>query len=502
MASVGIHHVTVVSGDAQACHDFWGGVLGLPLVKKTVNFDDPQTYHLYYGDATGSPGTLLTFFPYGAIRKGRVGRGQATAVALAVPAGEIEVWAGRLEAAKLPMERSQRRGETVLSCHDPDGLPVEIVGVDGLSGEGFVGVHSVTLRVPEVGPTRKVLETLGYTPGEQVDNRLRMTADTTIGKHVDLIEAGNTPAGAGGAGTIHHVAFRVGDDEDELATRKQMIGLGLQPTPVIDRDYFHSVYFREPGGVLFELATDPPGMAIDEEPDKLGQSLRLPKQYEHAREQIEAGIRPLVQPVSGPVFAHAWHPTPGAPSTLLALHGTGGDENDLVPLARKLDAKANVLSPRGRVDESGMPRFFRRHAEGVFDEESIVSEATALAAWLDAQAVRYGFERTAVDAVGYSNGANVAAAALLLRATSLRNLALVRPMATLDRLLPQPANDLSGHRVLLLAGKDDRIAPRETVEALRDQLQAAGADVTLEWQDAGHELTGGDLDAAKRFLKG
>ncbi len=186
----------------------------------------------------------------------------------------------------------------------------------------------------------------------------------------------------------------------------------------------------------------------------------------------------------------------------MALHGTGGDENDLIGLATKLDASANILSPRGRVDERGMPRFFRRLAEGVFDEDSVVREATALAGWLETQAQRYDFEASAVDAVGYSNGANIASAAMLLAPSALRSLVLLRPMVPLDKQRPDPLPDLSGKRVLLLAGERDPIAPPDHVNALAELLQSAGANVETAWQPAGHELTGGDIDAAGRFLQG
>ncbi len=265
MAATGIHHVTAVSDDAQANRDFWAGLLSLRAIKKTVNFDDPQTYHLYYGDKVGTPGTILTFFPYAGARKGRIGRGQATALALAVPMASIDWWRTRLETSGVVVDSQERHGEHVLTFVDPDGLPVELVGTeDGVTGwdggtvpanHAIRGVHSVTLQVPSAEATRQVLHKLGYT-----GDGLRLTADAQVGRYVDLVEVGSAAAGVGGAGTIHHVAFRVGDDDNELAVRQEIASMGLQPTPVIDRQYFHSVYFREPGGVLFELATDAPGL--------------------------------------------------------------------------------------------------------------------------------------------------------------------------------------------------------------------------------------------------
>ncbi|MEM7809430.1 MAG: VOC family protein [Planctomycetota bacterium] len=502
MPATGIHHITAISSDAQANRDFWAGLLGLRAVKKTVNFDDPETYHLYYGDEVGSPGAILTFFPYAGARQGRVGRGMATAVVLAVPQASLDWWRSRLDEAGIVVTDIELHGDARLAFVDPDGLPVELVGVEtdttGWGGgtvpadHAILGVHSVTLAVPTADATRQVLHQLGYT-----GDGLRLTADAALGKYVDLVEVGSASAGVGGAGTIHHVAFRVGDDDDELAVRLKVVGMGLQPTPVIDRQYFHSVYFREPGGVLFELATDPPGFDADEPRESLGEALKLPPQYESNRAAIEKGVRPLLPATDGPVFVHRWEPAGNADRVLLALHGTGGDENDLIPLARQASPTASILSPRGRVDENGMPRFFRRLREGVFDEASIVREANALATWLSTQAGRYDFDASAVDAIGYSNGANIASAVLLLRPESLRSLVLLRPMIPLT---PDPLPDLSGRRVLLLAGQRDPIAPPDHVEALATLLKSAGADVTTTYHPAGHELTQADVQAAGAFF--
>jgi predicted esterase/catechol 2,3-dioxygenase-like lactoylglutathione lyase family enzyme len=504
----GIHHVTAIASDAQANVDFWAGLLGLRKVKTTVNFDDPLAYHLYYGDTTGSPGTILTFFPYKRARSGTRGRGQAAAVSLAIPAGTLDFWGKRLAAHDVPFEAQTRFGESLLSFEDPDGLAVELVESEqsatpwahgGIAREHAIhGVHSVTLWVPQVEPTAKVLETLGFARSDEDHGRWRYRTDAIIGRFVDLRPIGSQPGGVGGAGTIHHVAFRAADDADELRLRQAVTDLGLRPTEVIDRDYFHSVYFREPGGVLFEIATDPPGFATDEPADSLGEELRVPAQHRPKLDEIRANIDPLRPATTGqaPVFIHRFEPGESR-RTLLMLHGTGGDEFDLLPLASKLDASASVLSPRGRVNEGGMPRFFRRLAEGVFDEESVRRQSAALTNWLSATAERYGLDATAVDAVGYSNGANIASAALLARPEALRSLVLLRPMVPLRE---PPDVDLAGKRVLLLAGERDPIAPPAEVDRLRELLETRGAAVTLRTLDAGHELTGEDFEVAREFL--
>ncbi len=243
-------------------------------------------------------------------------------------------------------------------------------------------------------------------------------------------------------------------------------------------------------------------MLIDEPLETLGMQLQLPSQVRGTRERIEAGVDPLrpAHTEPAPLFVHRWEPKADATRTLLMLHGTGGDEFDLLPLAKKVDPSANVLSPRGRVSENGMPRFFRRFAEGVFDEEDILRQANALADWLKAQAGRYGIDASAVDAVGYSNGANIATAALLLRPGLLRRLVLLRPMVPLTTRLPSPLPDLSSSRILLAAGRRDAMTTPENNQKLQELLQRSGAEVTLHHSDAGHDLSAEDLEAARAFL--
>jgi predicted esterase/catechol 2,3-dioxygenase-like lactoylglutathione lyase family enzyme len=395
-----------------------------------------------------------------------------------------------------------------LRLRDPDGLEVNLIEADDVTDSPWAtdeipadvalrGVHGVTLWVGEIGPTLDVLSTLGFEGAGRNGDVVRYQGTAATGRFVDVREVGNIPRGDGGAGTVHHVAFRVGDDEGELTMRSKIIGLGLSPTEVIDRQYFHSVYFREPGGVLFELATDQPGFDADEPRESLGTELKLPPQYEPHRARIEATLPPL-QRHEALGFRYRYQPTPGADRTLLLLHGTGGTEGDLLPLADKLDATAGVLSPRGRIDEHGAARFFRRLREGVFDEDSIRTEAAALRNFLHDRANALSFDGTKLDAVGYSNGANIAAALLLLHGDVPRSAVLLRPMVP---LVPSELPDLAGRRVLISAGRHDPICPPEEAERLTALLRQAGADVELVWQDADHRLTPGDLDAARTFLK-
>ena len=312
----GIHHVSGIAGDAQQNVDFYAGVLGLRLVKKTVNFDDPTAYHLYYGDEHGSPGSLLTFFPYPRSRKGRAGVGQVAQTSLTVPSGAIGFWLHRFVAQGVDHDAPSRRfGQTTLLFRDRHGMQLELVtgepAVDASpwtsrdisSGHAIVGMHGVTLWVHSLEATEKVLtEGLGFRRDASEDGTMRFRlAQGGPARVVDVRVVGGFLAPIGGAGTVHHVAFRAEDDASELSLRETVAALGLSPTPVIDREYFRSVYFREPGGVLFELATDQPGFTVDEPLERLGSGLMLPPQYEASRADIESRLPPLHEPLAAPL---------------------------------------------------------------------------------------------------------------------------------------------------------------------------------------------------------
>lgn len=302
--TTGIHHVTMIAGDPQRNLDFYAGVLGLRLVKRTVNFDDPHTYHFYFGDEAGTPGSLLTFFPWPTARPGRPGVGQVGVVSLAIAPASLGWWIQRLIGAGVPYEGPAKRGdEQVISLRDPDGLLVELVahasaesrpvwsGGTVPAEHGIHGVHAVSIWAERGEPTLETLAALGFRSAGERDGVTRMVAgEGGSGALVDVRHVGGFLRGLGGAGTVHHVAFRTADDAAEMALRGVVRDLGLSPTPQVDRNYFRSVYFREPGGVLFELATDGPGFAIDEPASELGKRLKLPPQYEPLRAEIEATL--------------------------------------------------------------------------------------------------------------------------------------------------------------------------------------------------------------------
>jgi predicted esterase/catechol 2,3-dioxygenase-like lactoylglutathione lyase family enzyme len=515
-----LHHVTAITSDPNANFDFYSGVLGLRLAKRTVNFDDPGSYHLYYGDATGNPGTILTFFVWPGGQRGRSGAGQANALALAIPRAALGFWMQRLIEERVAYKGPERRfDEPVLVLHDPDGLTIELIGQtdpphvaswtgsDVPAEHAIRGVHSATMWVEGLAASAKLLaEPLGFQPVGEDAGRVRYASgDSTAPGHLlDLQPATGFWPGKIGTGTIHHLAWRTPDEATQLSWRERLTDVGLEATPVLDRSYFHSIYFREPGGILFEIATDGPGFTIDEPADQLGSRLSLPSWLEAERNTIEEQLPPMKSfdtPPAKPdmAFTHRFVAAPDtahAP-TLLLLHGTGGDETDLLPIGQTLLPEANLLSPRGRVLEHGMPRFFRRLAEGVFDEADLIAQTGALADFVRAVATSYGFDPKRVIAVGYSNGANIAGSLLLLRPGVLAGAILFRPMVPLE---PEPAPDLSGIPILLSAARHDQLIAPEQSSRLAEMLEGFGAQVTLIWQSGGHALTNADIDAAHEWL--
>ena len=310
---LGIHHVTAIAGDPQRNVDFYTGVLGLRLVKLTVNFDDPRSYHLYYGDELGHPGTIMTFFAWPGVPQGRQGTGQVTVTSFSVPQASLDYWRERLSQRGVSSTGpTSRFDETILSLQDPDGLALELVAHPQVQRpawkEGPVpaeyairGMHAVTLSEDGYERTAKLLtETLGFRLLSQENNVFRYeVAGGEPGAYVDVRCAPGLRRGHVAAGTVHHVAWRTPTDERQQAWREVLAGLDLNVTPVLDRKYFHSIYFREPGGILFEIATDPPGFTVDEPVEQLGTRLELPTWLEPSREELEQVLPVLHLPAAG-----------------------------------------------------------------------------------------------------------------------------------------------------------------------------------------------------------
>jgi len=305
---LGLHHITAIAGNAKRNYDFYTRILGLRLIKKTVNFDDPHTYHFYYGDEQGTPGSILTFFPWEGIMSGRRGSRQATEIGYSVPAGSLEFWQKRFEENNVIYNKpAEKFGERYLTFLDPDGLKFELTEVKTLDAraqwttteigkENAVhGFHHVTITANKIDGTAKVLtDIFGYKLEKTEVNRSRFVTDAVeYAAIVDLVEAQGEAVGHVAGGSVHHVAFRVKDEATLMYFRDKVVAMGLNITEKIDRNYFYSLYFREPGGVLFEIATDNPGFTVDESLEELGANLKLPAQYESNRAEIE-GILPKI----------------------------------------------------------------------------------------------------------------------------------------------------------------------------------------------------------------
>ncbi len=298
---VGLHHVTAIASNPQRNLDFYTELLGLRFVKRTINFDDPGTYHFYFGDDIGSPGTILTFFPWPNAMPGSVGVGETSATAFSVPAGSLEFWEKRLLDAGIPVEQGEARfGDAVLSFADPDGMRLEMIGQETgaaahaprtstVPAEHSVrGFFGVTLCEAGFEGTAAVLEKMGLVKTAEEGNRYRFSAPgAALGSHIDVLVQPQLMYGRMGAGSVHHIAFRAPDDAAQRSWREELKTVRLDITPVLDRTYFHSIYFREPGGVLFEIATDPPGFSFDESVASLGEALKLPPWLESKRDVIE-----------------------------------------------------------------------------------------------------------------------------------------------------------------------------------------------------------------------
>ncbi len=307
---LGLHHITAIAGDAQRNYDFYTKVLGLRMVKKTVNFDDPKTYHFYFGDGVGTPGSILTFFPWPGVKQGENGAGMATGIGYSVPEGSLEFWKERFEKFNVPHNGiSKKFGEDFLAFRDPDGLNLELIVPENIDVRlpwetadvktkvAIKGFHNVTLTLKDHKATAEILtDVFGYELVGTENNLFRFKTNAVENAAiVDILVNPKVGRGKTAGGTNHHVAFRVKDEETLMAFREKVLQKGLQITEKINRDYFFSLYFREPGGVLFEIATDNPGFATDETVEELGSSLQLPDRYKGARAQIEKALPELKQ---------------------------------------------------------------------------------------------------------------------------------------------------------------------------------------------------------------
>ena len=508
MAS-GLHHVTLITASVQENVDFYAGFLGLRLVKQTGGFEDAEQLHMFYGDAVGSPGSLITFLVWQDGASGRVGHGQVSEIALAIPQDSTGFWISRAMDMRVPHEGPLREfGASVLWLRDPDGVIVKLVGSErrAVSPPPALGVtavqalHSVTFLTETPDETAAFVARFGYHETAQSGGIRRLTSQT--GDHVDIRDATGFWPGTPGTGMADHVAFRAVDVASITAMEAGLSRLNSSVTTLHDRKYFTSLYVREPGGILIELATDRPGMMVDELFESLGTTLMIPPSDQDRANAIRLMLPQFSLPGDERMtlrdlgFTHRFH-TPDAPdgSTIVLLHGTGGNEADLMPLAHQIAPDATLLGVRGRSHEEGVARWFRRLSMATFDQADIRFEAEAFAQFIRDATTAYGLDPARTTYLGYSNGANLLGAILLLHPTVIRRAVLLRAMPVLEA---PPVADLTGTEVLMLSGAND---PYGTyAPALEALLRASGANLDAQTLPAGHGLEPQDAIRAKAWF--
>ncbi len=501
--TTGIHHVTGITAEVQANVDFYVGLLGLKLVKRTAGYADAEQLHLIYGDGLGSPGSLLTFLVWEASGRGRTGIGQVSEVALAVPPDSIADWLTKAIGANIPFEGPSREfGETVLRLKDPDGLIVKLTGIDMLTPAPLVDaptrLRGVTLLTDRATETAAFLTRFGYEPAQHTGMTQRMVSDTDV---VDVREVSGFVPSVPGAGVPDHVAFRAHDVQAVRAMRLSLKEHG--PTEVHDRKYFFSLYVRDPAGILLEYATDGPGMTVDETPQRLGETLFLPPhEVDRARDLIP--ILPQFAlpgeerfPIRKLPFIHRFN-RPENPDgiVLVLLHGSGGNEADLMPFARRAAPHATLLGLRGRATEEGSNRWFRRFDDATFDQEDISSEAEAFEAFIAGAVSGYGLDPERLVFLGYSNGANFLAAVMQLHPGLVRRAVLLRASQVLEA---PPVQDFAEANVLILEGSDDSLVGDAT--PLAENWRARGATVDDRVLPVGHALSDSDVSEVAAWLR-
>ena len=501
----GLHHVTAITARVQANVDFYAGFLGLRLVKQTAGFADGEQLHLFYGDAEGSPGSLISFLVWEAGKRGRSGHGQVFEIALAVPAASIGDWLARALHAQILVEGPMREfGEPVLRLRDPDGIIVKLVGADLPAAAPLpdpmapTRLRAVTLLSEKRDASVRFLMQFGYSKGPVEGAVQRLVSDRDV---IDLRNGSGFVPAIPGTGMIDHVALRA-RDADAVRAMQRNLDTTEGLTGVHDRRYFLSLYVCDPAGHLIEYATDGPGFAIDEPHQSLGQTLFVPP-HDAARAQDLRVMLPQFAlpgaertPMRDLPFIHRFH-TPDDPdgSVIVLLHGTGGSEADLMPLAHRIAPRATLLGVRGRSTEEGINRWFRRFDAVTYDQADIQSEAAAFKAFMDSAVQSYGLDAGRISYLGYSNGANLLGAVMLLHPGLVQRAILLRGIAVLE---DAPNSDLAGTEVLLLSGAHDpfaRMAP-----ALEAALREAGVSLDAQTLAAGHDLAEADLDATKAWL--
>lgn len=512
--SAGIHHITLITRKVQANVDFYVGFLGLRLVKQTGGYEDATQLHLFYGDGAANPGSLVTFLVWEDGAPGRVGNGQPSEISLAIEPSSIGFWLTRALSHHVEISGpADELGEPTLRLKDPDGVIVKLAGVRGFAtpatwpdstisqDHAIRRIRGATIlsEVPEL--TESFLERhFGYRPEKTTEFIRRLVSRS--GDIIDIRDAKGFWASAPGTGTIDHIAFRaadaaeVGRVHDELASSNSTI------TNVHDRKYFYSLYVREPGGTLLELATDGPGMGVDEPADTLGTHLFVPPERADKIDELRVMLPQFSWPGEERViyrdlpFVHRFYtPEDADGSVIVLLHGSGGNETSLLPIAAKAAPRATLLALRGRAIEEGTPRWFRRFSANKFDQADIRAEAEALAAFITGAVDAYRLDLARTIFLGHSNGANMLAAMMLLHPHLIRQAALLRAAMVLEQ---PPAADLSDVDALIVEGDVDVFS--NFGPDLADMLRDSGATVDARNIASGHGIDDADITILRNWL--
>ncbi|TCL75581.1 VOC family protein [Rhizobium sp. BK251] len=512
----GIHHVTLITRKVQANVDFYAGFLGLRLVKRTAGFEDATQLHLFYGDAAASPGSLITFLVWEDGAPGRAGFGQIGEISLAIDPASTGYWLTRaLSFGLRPEGPLDEFGEPTLRLKDPDGVIVKLVGVAGLApGAAVAGgevaaehsirrIRGVTFLTETPDLTQAFLEKhFGYHFLSRTASITRL--ESSAGDIVDVRNAQGFWTSAPGTGTVDHIAFRARDDEELEAVHRSLRSLNSSATNAHDRKYFRSLYVREPGGILIELATDAPGMTVDEPEAALGERLFIPDEASGRAEELKVVLPQFSMPGEERVvyrdlpFVHRFF-TPPDPdgSVVVLLHGSGGNETTMMPLLHAALPRATLLGVRGRATEEGHPRWYRRITPISFDQDDIKSEADAFAAFIEGARKAYGLDPKKMIYAGYSNGANLLNSLALLHPHLVRRAILLRSMPVLNR---PPSADLSDLDVLVVSGDQDMYG--RFAKPLAKLLKANGARVDFNMLPVGHEVGDPDVPLIRRWVAG
>lgn len=515
----GIHHITAISSDPQDTYDFYSHILGLRLLKKTVNQDDTKTYHLFFGDKIGSPGMDLTFFPFKPSSDGKHSAGMVNKIMMSVPHRSMDFWTERIKSFEIKIVRDKNPlGDEYIEFSDWDGQIIQIVETKRINKDSIPwetkdvkadfairNFYGAEIEEKNIQSSIKIIEeVLEFEKVKEDPELIIMENKKSDFANLLFIRESQNSDGINSAGTVHHIAFRVKTDQEQMEVREKAIKAGLSPTPVINRFYFKSVYFREPGGVLYEIATDEPGFDVDEDINHLGEKLSLPPFIEDQRTKIESILTEINTDNNYKESAklHSlfkyFELFNKKKKTIFLLHGTGGDEYDLFGLlSKEIIDTHNIVSLRGNVREEGMNRFFMRFSPGVYDQKSITIESKKLNMFIDSYSNYRNIKKEDIIFLGFSNGANMILTTLSSFPNQFSKILLLHPAFVLDST---KKSDLKHINAFVSLGKFDQMITEEESRQVIDYLQENNSMVVEYDNENGHTITQEEVERIHDFI--